>query len=292
MMQSVVVVFFYKRIPALDFSFKYGVRACKYIGAAVGWNSFTMHCNREFILRDKQAGFRQDGWRDETVEREGQHSRGAALFKHYQNSIFTVYTNRLTSIQLRINKCIFHSVSAFDTLIRAEINIPAEKSILLPLPSQLIAISAVLVEQLSVARVCAPGYWPHSSHNSTNEAMPKERGPLIWNDRLTLHLCVKSWSVFFKLDPTQNPFPLFCLLPPPFALHFSPAFVLDPHPVSPLHHVCLSLPFSYLGLCVATVTDLRERSCWFEAAGGAARPRDLNESPVRTCWRATCGARA
>lgn len=59
------------------------------------------HCNREFLLRDKQAGFRQDGWRDETVEREGQHSCGAALFKHYQNSIFTVYTNRLTSIQLK-----------------------------------------------------------------------------------------------------------------------------------------------------------------------------------------------
>lgn len=52
-------------------------------------------------------------------------------------------------------------VSFLDTLIRAEINIPAEKSILLPLPSQPIAISVVLVvleaEQRSVARVYARG---------------------------------------------------------------------------------------------------------------------------------------
>lgn len=53
------------------------------------------------------------------------------------------------------------------------------------------------------------------------------------------------------------------------ASHFSPAFVGEqkPPPQFPL-----SPPFSYLGLRVATVTDLRERSCWFEAAGGGLGP--------------------
>ncbi len=83
------------------------------------------------------------------MERWSCRKRGSVItqrctFKHYQNSIFTVCTDRLTSIQLSINKCRFHSQPAFDTIILGDINIPAEKSILLPLPLQLIAISVVL----------------------------------------------------------------------------------------------------------------------------------------------------
>lgn len=50
----------------------------------------------------------------------------------------------LISIQPSINKRGSHSGPACDTLIVREINISAEKSILLPLPSQLIAPSVVL----------------------------------------------------------------------------------------------------------------------------------------------------
>lgn len=83
------------------------------------------------------------------MERRSCRKRGSVImrpctFKHYQNSICTVCNDRLTSIQLSINKCRFYSVPAFDTLILREMNRSTEKSILLPLPSQLIAINVVL----------------------------------------------------------------------------------------------------------------------------------------------------
>lgn len=83
------------------------------------------------------------------MERWSGRKTGSAItklctFRHHRDSILTVRGDCLVSIQLSINKCRFHSGPACDTLIVREINISAEKSILLPLPSQLIALSVVL----------------------------------------------------------------------------------------------------------------------------------------------------
>lgn len=113
-------------------------------------------------------------------------------FKHYQNSIFTVLSGRLTSIQLSINKCRFPSMPACDTLIAREMNISAEKSILLPLPSQLVALSAVLAS-LGKAAKCGTYLrvrWLaaiQEQHNKWSNA--QRQGPThlkIWH-WLTLH---------------------------------------------------------------------------------------------------------
>lgn len=97
---------------------------------------------REFILRRKRAETRwlqarwMSGWN--CGKGEGQHSRCGALF-------CCLHTNSQASIQSRINKCIFYSASAFNTLILRGINTSGEKSILWPLHLQLLAISVVLV---------------------------------------------------------------------------------------------------------------------------------------------------
>lgn len=160
-------------------------------------------------------------------------------------------------------------VSFLDTLIRAEINIPAEKSISLPLPSQLIAISVVLVvleaEQRSVARVYARGLLATFQQPQLNKWSNAQReGPTHLKLQVNITaLCEILKCFFYGIGTPLKTVFLFSVFH--LASHFSPAFVGEqkPSPQFPL-----SPPFSYLGLRVATVTDLRERSCWFEAAGG------------------------
>lgn len=89
----------------------------------------------------------QDGGEMKCQKKSGSVIMQHCTCKHYQNSIFTVCTRRLTSIQLSINKCRFHSVPCFffDTCILREINGSGAKSISPPHPSQLIAFRVVFV---------------------------------------------------------------------------------------------------------------------------------------------------
>lgn len=225
---------------AKGFCFNYDVRACVQVYWSPSWVKFHLflrHYDREFILRDKQAATR---WLQailmETVEK-----KGAELMRcTFKLNIYCVYRPP-TSMEPRINKCIFHSVSAFDTLILSEINIRDIHFASPPLVAYCHQRCFNFAQQSS--KLWYMFTCEVSGHIVTNNTQhlkqSKERDQVIWNySILKINLTsLKTFSRFF----------VFLL-----ALHVSPTYVLDPPPISKVFtlHPSSSHPSVILVFCV------------------------------------------
>lgn len=151
------------------------------------------------------------------MERWNGRKRGSALARRctFQTlpklDIYCVYQPPNINTAEDKQMYISFGVSFLDTLIRAEINIPAEKSILLPLPSQLIAISVVLVvleaEQRSVARVYARGLLATFQQPQLNKWSNAQReGPTHLKLQVNITaLCEILKCFFMGLGPHSKP---------------------------------------------------------------------------------------